>query len=95
MFQFRLPELLLEKERREGRRVGWREVSEATGISRQVLANLTARNRRVVTNTAYLEALCRYFRCNVQDLLELNPPVNEVASHHVDELYPERRRSRN
>jgi len=91
MFQFRLPELLLEKERREGRRVGWREVSEATGISRQVLANLAARNRPVVTNTAYLEALCRYFGCNVQELLELVPPIGVEVSSHVDELYPGRR----
>jgi DNA-binding Xre family transcriptional regulator len=94
MLQFRLPELLLEKERREGRRIGWREVSEATGISRQVLANLAARGRSVVTNTAYLEALCRYFGRGPQDLLEFVPPIDEEPRHHVDELYPERRRPR-
>lgn len=93
MLRFRLPELLLEKERRENRRIGWREVSEETGISRQVLANLAARTRAAVTNTAYLEALCRYFGCHLQELVELVPPLGQ-GSHHVDELYPDRRQSR-
>jgi hypothetical protein len=92
MIKFRLPELLLEKERRENRRIGWGGVAEATGISRQVLANLAARNRAVVTNSAYIETLCRYFGCGTQDLMELVPPITEgQPPQHVDVLYPERR----
>lgn len=34
MLQFQLPELLLDKERAEGRRISWKEVAKATGISR-------------------------------------------------------------
>jgi DNA-binding Xre family transcriptional regulator len=92
MIRFRLPELLLEKERQEGRRIPWRDVSRATGISRQVLANLASRERAVVTNTAYLEAICRYFACAVNDLVELTPPVQPGEECHIDSLYPTRRR---
>jgi putative transcriptional regulator len=92
MIRFRLPELLLEKERRENHRIGWQGIAEATGISRQVLANLAARNRAVVTNTAYVDTLCRYFACRLEDLMELVPPVGGNDPHHVDLLYPDRRR---
>ncbi len=93
MIRFRLPELLLEKERQEGRRIPWREVADATGISRQVLANLASRERAMVTNTAYVESICRYFACEVQDLIEFDPSIGDEGSCHVDSLYPERRRS--
>jgi len=92
MIFFRAPELLLEEERREGRRIPWKEVSEATGISVQVLSNLGSRRQPAVTNTAYVEALCRYFRCSISDLVEFSPPIEESTTCNVDELYPERRR---
>jgi putative transcriptional regulator len=93
MIRFRLPELLLEKERREGRRIAWSEVAQATGVSRQVLANLASRDRMVVTNTAFVESLCRYFGCLVQDLIEFSPPLDGHLGCHVDVLYPDRRRT--
>lgn len=93
MIRFRLPEILLEKERQEGRRIPWREVADATGISRQVLANLASRERTMVTNTAHIEAICRYFGCEVERLIEFDPPIGGESSCHVDSLYPNRRRS--
>jgi putative transcriptional regulator len=94
MILFRLPELLLEKERQVGRRIPWREVSEATGISRQVLANLASRERQSVTNTAYLEAICRYFECRIEDVIQFCPPIGDTDSCHIDGLYPNRRDTR-
>lgn len=92
MIRFRLPELLLEKERREGRRIRWSDVAQATGLSRQVLANLASRDRAVVTNTAFVEALCRYFGCGAQELIEFSPPIGQQPDCHVDAIYPDRRR---
>jgi len=91
VIRFRLRELLAAKERQEGRRIPMREVSEITGISAQVLSSLTSPDRPVVTNTAFVEALCRYFACTPNDLMILVDAPNGAA-RHVDELYPDRRR---
>jgi putative transcriptional regulator len=93
MLRFRIAELIAGKERAQGRRIPLGEVAEATGISTQTLSNLRS-PRAVVTNTAYAEALCRYFRCGIADLVEFDPPVGEGDLHHVDQLYPGRRGGR-
>lgn len=54
----------------ERRRITLKEVSEKTGISRTTLnriANIPGYN----TNTDTIDALCKYFECKVEDLLEL------------------------
>jgi DNA-binding Xre family transcriptional regulator len=56
-----------------------------------VLSGLTNPSRNPVTNTAFVESLCRYFRCEVGELIELRPGLDEeVESVHVDRLYPDR-----
>lgn len=91
MIQFRVRELLSAKERIDGRRIPLREVSEMTGISVQVLSSLTSPSREVVTNTAFVDALCRYFACTPNDLMMLaDAPMGNPI--HIDELYPDRRR---
>jgi len=92
MIRFLLPELLEEKKRAENRRITWKEVAEATGISSQVLTNMCSPLRQAVTNTAFIEALCRYFQCEVGDLIKFEPPITLGNSVNVDELYPDRRR---
>lgn len=92
MFRFRLRELLAEKERELGCRIPLRELSEATGVSVQVLSSLNSPNREIVTNTAALEAICRYFRCSPDRLLIFDPPCEAEVSCHIDDLYPNRRR---
>lgn len=91
MLQFRLRELLAEKERREGRRIPLRAVSEATGISVQVLSNISSPIRPAVTNSAFIESLCRFFNCPLEELMQLDPEIGMEISCHVDELYPERK----
>ncbi|MBL9164609.1 MAG: helix-turn-helix transcriptional regulator [Planctomycetaceae bacterium] len=91
MFRFHIRELLLEKERREGRRIPLTEVAEACGISKQVLSNLGSPVRAGVTNSANLESVCRYFRCRLEDLVTFDPPLEQEGPCHVDELYPDRR----
>ncbi len=93
MIRFRLAERIADKERLLGRRLPLGEIADATGISGQTLSNLRS-PRAVVTNTAYIEALCRYFECEAGALIEFDPPVGPGDQHHVDQLYPERRGGR-
>lgn len=62
------------KSRRDGVKIRLRDVSEATGISIQVLSNISSPTNPAATNTTFVEALCRYFNCGVDELIELSPP---------------------
>lgn len=95
MLRFRVRELLVEKERTIGRRIPLRVMSEETGISVQVLSSLTSPNREIVTNSAFLESICRYFGCTADKLIIFEPEVGEEESCHVQILYPSRRRPAN
>lgn len=94
MLQFRIRELVAQREREISRRLPLAEVANATGVSAQVLSSLSNPGKRIVTNTAHLEALCRYFRCGLDELVVMSPPVaDESVGCHIDVLYPERRPS--
>ncbi|MBL8822293.1 MAG: helix-turn-helix domain-containing protein [Planctomycetia bacterium] len=86
--RFRVAQLIREKEELERRAIPWREVSETTGISGSVLSSLASPRVGVTTNTRFIEALCRYFKCQPGELLELEPTLEEEPRCHVDELYP-------
>jgi putative transcriptional regulator len=90
MLKTRLEILKREKESKEKRSVPWSEIAQATGISVQVLSNLASRKRPAVTNTRHLEALCRYFTCSLDDLMEFSPPLRSPrkVSCHIEKLYP-------
>lgn len=92
MLSFRFQDLLAEKSRRERRRISRAEVAEATGISVQVLSSLASPDRAIVTNSAFLEALCRFFGCTLDEFVVFDPPLGKKAATHIDELYPARRR---
>ncbi len=70
-------------------------VATAIKVPRSSIAVMSTFNRKPVTNTAHLEALCRFFSLRlpefkVDDLLEFSPPLGETETVVVDELYPER-----
>lgn len=89
MIRFNISRLLRDREESEGRRISWREVSEATGVSVSVLSTLASPRGGAATNTRFVEALCRYFRCTPGELLVLEPGPEADHGPHVDELYPE------
>ncbi|WP_092056701.1 helix-turn-helix domain-containing protein [Planctomicrobium piriforme] len=91
VIRFKIRELLMAKEHSEGRRIALREVAERTGISPQVLSSLCSPTHAVVTNTAFVESLCRFFDCTPNDLMVM-VDADDVAICHVDALYPDRRR---
>ena len=87
MLRFRIQPLLLAREELEGRSISFAEVSRATGVSQSVLSNPNSPRGGATTNTRFIEALIRYFRCTPNDLIELNPPLGEEVGPHVDLLY--------
>ncbi len=79
LHSFRIRELLAEKSRKEGRRISMKDLAAATGITPQVLSKMND-VKGYVTNTRYVEELCRFFGVTPAELFVFNPPVSP-ASH--------------
>lgn len=60
--------LLAEKEMKEGRKIPYREISKQTGVSTQSLSGLATNSTRRF-DADVLGALCKYFSCEIGDLL--------------------------
>lgn len=74
MIRFKLAEAMAEFAFRQGRRIEWKEVSEATGIHRSTLSKfLNVRGYNATTDN--LDRLCSYFGCQIQDLMVHVPDV--------------------
>ena len=71
MLRFKLKERIADKEFRERRRITLIEVAEATGIGRITLSRML--NHQASMRTDTLDRLCRYFDCQIQDLVEYLP----------------------
>ena len=69
MIRFRLQELLAEKQFKEGKRVTLSEVAEAIGVNRATLSKMN-NIRGYSTVTDNIDKLCKFFGCQVQDLME-------------------------
>lgn len=78
-WRFRLDSLLCELNQAravEGREpLSWSQVAPLLGMSRQSLQNLASNREMKVTNTRFLDAMCRFFGCSVEDLIEPVPPI--------------------
>lgn len=76
-WRFRLNPLLEELNRERGSQgrapLSWTQIAPLLGMSRQSLQNLASNRDLKVTNTRFLETLCRFFGCPIQDLVELVP----------------------
>jgi putative transcriptional regulator len=72
MLRFKLKELLSDKSFKEGRKITFEEVSNATGVNRATLSKLNnPLGHNTTTNN--LDALCKYFACSIADLVEYFP----------------------
>lgn len=90
-WRFRLESLLGELNHvraQEGRPpLSWSQVAPLLGMSRQSLQNLASNREMKVTNTRFLEAMCRFFGCSVQELMEPVPPIQgRCDQSEVDRL---------
>lgn len=98
MLRLRINELLAEynRDRPREERIRMQDIANAVDVPRGTLSGLTTYNRRPVTNSAYLEALIRYFSVQLgfgnrwPELFEFEPVLDQTETVIVDELYPER-----
>ena len=72
MIRFRLKELLAEKEFAERKVISLTEVANVTGINRMTLSRI-ANHPGTNTGTENINKLCKYFNCNVGQLMEYLP----------------------
>lgn len=79
MIRIRLAEVMSQHSFREGRRVEWREVAEATGIHRATLSKMVSAIGYNAT-ISNIDRLCRFFRCAPGDLLQYIPDEEVPAS---------------
>jgi DNA-binding Xre family transcriptional regulator len=78
MIRFKLSEAMAEYGFQAGRRVEWREVSEATGIHRSTLSKmLNTRGYNATTDS--IDRLCAFFGCKVEDLM-VHVPESQPAA---------------
>jgi len=67
MIRFRLAELLADKSFKAGRRIEWQEVAEEAGIHRTTISRML-NTRGYNSSMSNLDALCRYFDCQLGEL---------------------------
>jgi DNA-binding Xre family transcriptional regulator len=73
----RLIELMGAKQEAEGRVINASTVARETGLTRQVIAKWM-RGEVVEFRADMVEQLCRYFKCGIDDLLEIIPDPREA-----------------
>ena len=75
MIQFRIKELMAERERKTGERVTYDIIHQATGIwPRSLSALATNKARKVGVET--ISQLCHYFNCQPGELMVYVPDGN-------------------
>ncbi len=72
MIRFRLKELILDAEFRSGKRITLSSIAASTGVKQPTLSKI-AGTRGYNTTTDNIDKLCRYFGCNVGDIMEYVP----------------------
>lgn len=72
MIRFRLKEMITDEEFKTGKRITLGKIAEATGIKQPTLSRI-AGTRGYNTTTDNIDKLCRYFGCNVSNIMEYVP----------------------
>jgi putative transcriptional regulator len=72
MIRFRLREIIIDKEFKEGRRITLEEIARGTEIQRTTLSRISGQ-RGYNTTTDNIDKLCRFFGCSVDKLMEYVP----------------------
>ena len=74
----RVAALIGRKQERENRVITASEVARETGLTRQVISKWI-NNEIISYRSDMLETLCKYFDCQVGDLLYIDPEPNAEA----------------
>ena len=76
MIRYRLRELMADYQFRKGSRLTFDELAKETGIHRTTLSKI-ANLRSYNTTTDNIDSLCKFFNCQVGDLMQY---VEQVES---------------
>lgn len=91
MIRFRLAERIADKEFKERRQIQLLEIAAESGVGRMTLSKLLNHHGASI-RTEYLDRLCQYFDCRVEDLIEYVPDENAPSA--ADRKQPSRQRNR-
>lgn len=72
MMKVKIDELKLEIFRKTGNKITGAELSESVGISLPTLISLNSGRYKTI-KPEYVDALCTYFDCKIEELLEIEP----------------------
>lgn len=70
--RYKLKELIELKEKVEGKKISQAAIAREIGVQRSAINKLVT-SRDYVTTTTTLNALCSYFDCKIEDLVEYIP----------------------
>ncbi|NCN44227.1 MAG: transcriptional regulator [Piscirickettsiaceae bacterium CG_4_9_14_3_um_filter_43_564] len=69
MIRFKLKELIARKEFLVGKRITIKHIAETTGVNRMTLTKINTQPN-YSTSTETLNKLCKFFNCEISDLVE-------------------------
>ena len=69
MIKYNLKELIAKKSSIEKRKITLDEVATAAGVNKAAISKMSS-NTNYSTTTRTLDALCIYFDCRVEDIIE-------------------------
>lgn len=72
MIKYKIKELIDSKAKREGRRITLSSLAEEVGIQSSAMSKI-ANNKGYNTSMKTIEALCRFFDCKIEDVVEYYP----------------------
>lgn len=72
MIRYKIRELVSEKSKREGRKITLSFLAEQVGIQSSAMSKI-ANNTGYHTSVTTIEALCKFFDCKIEDILEYVP----------------------
>lgn len=72
----RLEEMNSRREAEGRTPLTWTEVEVLTGVKESLLRNLAYNSILRTTNTRFLDSLCRFFGCEIGQLIQQVPPQN-------------------
>ncbi|MFM2598240.1 helix-turn-helix domain-containing protein [Vibrio fortis] len=70
--RYKLKELIELKEKIEGKKISQAAIAREIGVQRSAINKLVT-SKDYVTTTTTLNALCAYFDCKIEDLVEYVP----------------------
>lgn len=82
MIYIEIKEMMKEKAAAWGRKITLNELANATGISRMTLSRMI-NNRGYSTVTSHLDKLCRFFECELHELIKYEPEQNNYLQASV------------